>query len=145
MAQPKYSMFQREPEKGLLDTLRKIGMGSIPFSPLAQGLLTDKYLKNIPVNSRASKSHGFLKKSHITKEIIQKVKKLNDLALKRNQSLAQMAIAWLLRDPVITSVLIGASTVKQLVDNVQSLDNKNFSIHELKEIDNILLNNPHDK
>ncbi len=136
--QPKYSMFERWVEKGLLDVLEENGVGCIPFSPLAQGLLTNKYLEGIPEGSRASKAHGFLKPTDITDEKISKVKKLNELAKKRNQSLAQFALAWLLKDSRITSVLIGASSPQQLEDNLKSLDNISFSIDELNQIEKIL-------
>jgi L-glyceraldehyde 3-phosphate reductase len=135
--QPKYSMFERWVENGLLDVLGKEGIGCIAFSPLAQGMLTDKYLQGIPEDSRASKA-VFLKKEHITAEVIHKVKQLNELAKQRGQSLAQMAIAWLLKDKRVTSVLIGARTVEQLNDNIGSQDNLNFTTAELKEIDKIL-------
>jgi len=136
--QPKYSMFNRWVEKGLLDFLEKKGIGCIPFSPLAQGLLTDKYLKGIPEDSRAAKSHGFLNKSEITEDVLSKVGQLNELAKKREQSLAQMALVWLLKDKRITSVLIGASSVKQLENNLKSLDHPTFSRQELEKIENIL-------
>jgi L-glyceraldehyde 3-phosphate reductase len=136
--QPKYSMFDRWVEDGLLDVLEKNGVGCIPFSPLAQGLLTNKYLKGIPEDSRAAKSTGHLQTSEVTPEKIEKVKKLNDLAQQRNQSLAQMAIAWLLKDKRITTVLIGASSVKQLDDNLDSLKNLSFSTDELNAIEKIL-------
>jgi len=136
--QPKYSMFNRWVEGGLLDLLEEKGIGCIPFSPLAQGLLTDKYLHGIPAESRAAKSHGFLKKSEITDAVIVKVKKLNELARKRNQSLAQMALAWLLKDQRITSVLIGASSVNQLNDNMKSLENTEFTSEELEMIEKII-------
>jgi L-glyceraldehyde 3-phosphate reductase len=135
--QPKYSMFERWVEHGLLDVLEKEGLGCIAFSPLAQGMLTDKYLKGIPEDSRASKA-VFLKKEHITAEIINKVTQLNELAKQRNQSLAQMALAWLLKDKRVTSVLIGARTVEQLKDNLGTLQNLDFTSVELKEIDRIL-------
>lgn len=136
--QPKYSMFNRWVENGLLDLLGEKGIGCIPFSPLAQGLLTDKYIHGIPTGSRAAKSHGFLKKSEITEEVQLKVKKLNDLAKERNQSLAQMALAWLLKDERITSVLIGASSVNQLNENLKCLENTSFLSKELELIENIL-------
>ena len=136
--QPKYSMFNRWVEEGLLDVLGEKGIGCIPFSPLEQGLLTDKYLKGIPAGSRASKPHGFLKIEDVTKERISKAKRLNEIASKRNQSLAQMAIAWLLKDERITSVLVGVSTVEQLDDNLRTLGNLNFSDEELKNIESIL-------
>lgn len=136
--QPKYSMFERSIEEGLLNVLKEEGIGAIAFSPLAQGLLTDKYLEGIPRNSRAAKPHGFLRKEDITSEKVNKIKRLNELAGKRNQSLAQMAIAWILRDKSITSVLIGASSVEQLNNNIKSLENLNFESEELNAIDKIL-------
>lgn len=142
--QPKYSMFNRWVEAGtgrdpsLLQVLEESGIGCIPFSPLEQGLLTDKYLKGIPVDSRAYKPHGFLKIEDVTVQRISKAKKLNEIAAKRNQSLAQMAIAWLLKDPRITSVLIGVSTVDQLDNNLKTLNNLKFSEEELNKIEVIL-------
>jgi L-glyceraldehyde 3-phosphate reductase len=135
--QPKYSMFERWVEDGLLDVLEAEGIGCIPFSPLAQGLLTDRYLNGIPEGSRASKSWGFLK-PHQVAPALEKVKKLNGLALERGQSLAQMALAWLLKDKRITSVLIGASSAEQLKVNVETLRYTSFSEEELQEIENIL-------
>ena len=136
--QPKYSMFNRWIEAGLLDVLEEEGIGCIAFSPLAQGLLSNKYLRGIPVGSRASKSHGFLKPAHITVDKIEKVNKLNKIAERRGQSLAQMALVWVLRHPVMTSVLIGASSVLQIEENVASLNNRNFSDEELNEIEDII-------
>lgn len=136
--QPKYSMLERWVEGGLLDVLGKEGVGCIPFSPLAQGLLTNKYLKGIPTDSRAALAHGFLKEEQVTTEIIQKVEKLNAIAQDRGQTLAQMALAWLLKDPRVTSVLIGASRVTQLLDSLECLKNKNFSGEELAKIEDIL-------
>ena len=136
--QPKYSMFERWVEEDLLDLLEEKGVGCIPFSPLAQGLLTDKYLHGIPDQSRAAKEHGFLKSGQITTEVIDKVRKLNDLAITRNQTLAQMALAWLLKDKRITSVLVGASSPAQLLDSLQCLDNLSFSNKELSSIQKIL-------
>jgi L-glyceraldehyde 3-phosphate reductase len=136
--QPKYSMFVRWVEEALLDVLGENGVGCIAFSPLAQGLLTDRYLKGIPEDSRAAKSTGFLQTSEVTEEKIAKVKKLSELAQKRNQSLAQMALAWLLKDTRVTSVLIGASSVEQLKNNLAALNNLNFSEKELLDIENIL-------
>ena len=135
--QPKYSMFVRWVEDGLLDVLEEEGIGCIPFSPLAQGLLTDKYLNGIPEGSRASKSWGFLR-PHQVEPAIGKIKKLNELAQKRGQSLAQMALAWILKDKRITSVLIGASSVAQLDDNMETLKNLDFSDEELILIEKIL-------
>lgn len=136
--QPKYSMLERWVEDGLLEVLEEKGVGCIPFSPLAQGLLTDKYLKGIPEQSRAASAHGFLKTEQVTPEVIEKVRKLNDLAIERNQTLAQMALAWLLKDDRITSVLVGASKPSQLLDSIKCLDNLSFSKDELKAIEKIL-------
>ena len=121
--QPRYSMFDRLIEDELLDLLEQKGKGCIVYSPLAQGLLSDKYLDGIPENSRAGKIHGFLNKDQVTAEKIEKVTKLNDLANQRGQTLAQMAIAWILRHPSITSVLVGTSSVKQLQVNAETLKN----------------------
>lgn len=136
--QPKYSMFERWVEDGLLDVLEKEGVGCIPFSPLAQGLLTDKYLKGIPEDSRAHKPTGFLQENEITEEKIRKVRQLNELAVRRDQTLAQMALAWILRDKRITSVLIGVSRPEQLMDCLASFKNCWFTREELAEIDTIL-------
>jgi L-glyceraldehyde 3-phosphate reductase len=136
--QPRYSMMDRWVENGLLDVLGDEGIGTIPFSPLEQGMLTDKYLKGIPENSRAAKSTGFLQKDQITPEVINKVQKLNVIAENRGQSLAQMAVSWLLKDDRITSVLVGVSSKKQLLDNLAALDNLNFTNSELQEIETIL-------
>ncbi len=136
--QPSYSMFNRWIEDGLLRTLAEERIGCICFSPLAQGLLTDKYLKGIPRNSRAGKPHGFLRPSHITEEKVAKVRRLNELAHRRGQSLAQMALAWVLRHPQVTSALIGASSVAQIKDGVGSLNNLKFTDEELRAIDDIL-------
>ena len=136
--QPKYSMFVRWVEDGLLDVLGDEGIGCIPFSPLAQGLLTDKYLNGIPDDSRAAKPHGFLQRDAVTDKVIKKVSALNELASGRGQALAQMAVAWILRDPRITTVLIGASKVKQIEQAVAAIDNVAFSQEELDCIDTIL-------
>jgi L-glyceraldehyde 3-phosphate reductase len=136
--QPKYSMFERWVEGGLLALLEKEGVGCIPFSPLAQGLLTDKYIKGIPADSRAAKPHGFLKVEQVTEEKIDKICRLNELAQERNQTLAQMALAWLLKDKRVTSVLIGASRPEQLADSLQCLANTHFSNEELNHIEAIL-------
>jgi L-glyceraldehyde 3-phosphate reductase len=136
--QPKYSMFERWVEGGLLDVLEENGVGCIPFSPLAQGLLTDKYLKGIPAGSRASKGVGFLRPEHITEDKLIKIQKLNDLALNRGQSLAQFALSWLLKDNRITSVLIGASSPEQLDDNLKAVESIVFSKEELAKIEEIL-------
>jgi len=136
--QSKYSMFERWVEGGLLDVVEQEGIGLIAFSPLAQGLLTDRYLKGIPEGSRASKAHGFLKKKDITPEKLGIISKLNDIALSRGQTLAQMAIMWLLKDKRVTSVLIGASSVDQLNTNLEALKNPGFSKEELGMIESIL-------
>ena len=136
--QPKYSMFERWVENGLLDVLEESGVGCIPFSPLAQGMLTNKYLKGIPKESRASKPGATLKLSDITEERLEQIRSLNEIAKQRDQSLAQMAIAWLMKDKRITSVLIGASSVKQLDDNIDSLRVLAFSTDELTAIEKIL-------
>jgi L-glyceraldehyde 3-phosphate reductase len=136
--QPKYSMFERWVEGGLLDVLEKEGVGCIPFSPLAQGLLTNKYLKGIPADSRAAKPSGFLKEDQVTPEIVGKISKLNELALKRDQTLAQMALSWILKDKRITSVLIGVSKPEQVTDSLECAKNVWFSPEELKAIEAIL-------
>ncbi len=137
--QPKYSMYERWVEGGLLDVLEQNGVGCIPFSPLAQGMLTNRYLKGIPENSRAAKA-VFLKSSDLSEERLQQISQLNEVAKRRNQSLAQMALAWLLKDNRITTVLIGASSVAQLDDNLACLENLAFSSAELNEIETILNN-----
>lgn len=136
--QPKYSMFERWVEDGLLNVLEENGVGCIPFSPLAQGMLTNKYLKGIPENSRAAKIHGFLKPADITEERLLQISQLNEIAKQRNQSLAQMALAWLLKDKRITSVLIGASSVTQLEDNLDCLNTPAFATEELNTIRKVL-------
>jgi L-glyceraldehyde 3-phosphate reductase len=136
--QPKYSMFERWVEDGLLDLLEKEGVGCIPFSPLAQGLLTDKYLKGIPADSRAAKTTGFLQEGQVTAERVDKAIRLNELAIHREQTLAQMALAWILKDKRITSVLIGVSRPEQLTDSLQCFRNTWFSTEELKSIEEIL-------
>jgi L-glyceraldehyde 3-phosphate reductase len=135
--QPRYSMLDRWIEPDLLRVLDQEGIGCIVFSPLAQGLLTDRYLDSIPEGSRASKPNTFLKKDAITPERRAQVNKLNDIAKKRGQSLAQMALAWVLRHPGMTSALIGASSVEQLDDNVAALKNLSFSNEELSAIDQL--------
>lgn len=135
--QPKYSMFVRWVEEGLMDVLDEEGIGCIPFSPLAQGLLTDKYLHGIPEGSRAAKSWGFLQENEV-EAAIEKVQKLNEIAQERGQSLAQMALAWVLKDKRVTSVLIGASSVQQIDDNMETLKNTVFSDEELDSIEKIL-------
>jgi L-glyceraldehyde 3-phosphate reductase len=136
--QPKYSMFVRWVEEGLLDVLEEEGVGCIPFSPLAQGLLTNKYLKGIPADSRAAKSHGFLKEEEVSPERVKQIQALNEIALQRNQTLAQMALAWLLKDQRITSVLVGASSPEQLADSLQCLKSREFGLDELEAIEKIL-------
>jgi L-glyceraldehyde 3-phosphate reductase len=135
--QPKYSMFVRTPEDGLLDVLGEEGVGAIAFCPLAQGLLTDRYLKGIPADSRATKA-VFLKSSDITESKLTQIRALNDLAVRRGQSLAQMALAWVLRDGRMTSALIGASRVEQIEQNVAALANLSFTAEELAQIDAIV-------
>ncbi|HTA88222.1 MAG TPA: L-glyceraldehyde 3-phosphate reductase [Polyangiaceae bacterium] len=136
--QPAYSLLNRWVEADLLSGLREEGVGCIAFSPLAQGLLTDKYLTGIPVDSRAGKAHGFLRPAHVTEERLDKVRRLDVLAKARGQKLAQMAIAWVLRHPEMTSALIGASRVSQIEDAVSALDNTQFSNAELSQIDEIV-------
>jgi L-glyceraldehyde 3-phosphate reductase len=136
--QPRYSMMDRWVENGLMDILGEKGIGSIAFSPLEQGLLTDKYLKGIPADSRAAKDGRYLKAEQIAPEKLAKIEALNQIALQRGQTLAQMAIAWLLKDPRITSVLIGVSKPEQLDDNVASVKNSQFSDSELTAIESIL-------
>ncbi|MBK6344461.1 MAG: aldo/keto reductase [Bacteroidales bacterium] len=136
--QPRFSMFDRWVENGLLDVLRDENMGCIAYSPLAQGLLTDKYLNGIPPGSRAASEHGFLQQSQVTTEKVEKAGKLNAIAARRGQKLSQMALAWILRNEGITSVLIGASSISQLDDNLDAINNLAFSGEELEAIDKIL-------
>jgi L-glyceraldehyde 3-phosphate reductase len=136
--QPRYSMFDRWVEGGLLDLLQAEKMGAIAYSPLAQGLLSDKYLDGIPPGSRAAKEHGFLQESQVTPEKVDKARRLNEIALAREQSLSQMAIAWLLKDKRITSVLVGASSIEQLDDNLHALKYLAFTDEELRIIEDIL-------
>ncbi|RSK44871.1 L-glyceraldehyde 3-phosphate reductase [Hymenobacter perfusus] len=136
--QPKYSMFERGPENGLLDLLGQEGVGCIPFSPLAQGLLTNKYLHGIPDDSRVAKGVGFLTETQLTEARLSQIRQLNELAQQRNQSLAQLALSWILRDERITSVLIGASKPEQLTDSLRCLDNLQFSPEELEQIEAVL-------
>ncbi|GAB4500029.1 MAG: L-glyceraldehyde 3-phosphate reductase [Saprospiraceae bacterium] len=136
--QPKYSMFERWVEGGLLDILERDGVGCIPFSPLAQGLLTNKYLQGVPEDSRAAKPHGFLKESAITEGRLRQIRALDDIAQSRSQTLAQMALSWILKDPRITSVLVGASRPEQLADSLKCLDNLQFAKEELARIEEIL-------
>ena len=135
--QPKYSMFVRDPERGLFDVLEKEGVGSIVFSPLAQGLLSDRYLHGIPSDSRAARDF-FLKKKDIGEDRLSKIRALNEIAKQRGQTLAEMAVAWVLRDPRVTSALVGTSKVSQVDDNVAALKNLKFSAEELRKIDGAL-------
>ena len=136
--QPRYNMLDRHVEEKLLDTLEELKIGCIVFSPLAQGLLTNKYLKEIPIESRAAKTHGHLQKDAISHGLRKKLVKLNHFAEQRSQTLAQMAIAWLMRHKQVTSVLIGASSVSQLDDSLHSLKNSSFTREELNIIEEIL-------
>ncbi len=136
--QPRYSMLDRWVEGGLLDVLEQQGIGAIAFSPLEQGMLTDKYLNGFPEDSRAIKDGRYLKKDAITPELLQKIKDLNGVAQKRGQSLAQMAIAWLLKDHRISTVLVGVSRVSQLKDNVEALEKLKFNNEELLKIEEII-------
>jgi L-glyceraldehyde 3-phosphate reductase len=136
--QPRYSMFDRWIEDGLLTVLREEGIGCIVFSPLAQGLLTDRYLKGVPADSRASKPHGFLKREQITDYKLAKVRRLQELAQARGQTLAQMALAWVLRHSEVTSALIGASRREQIDDAVGALKNLIFASEELQSVEDIL-------
>ncbi len=139
--QPKYSMFERWVEGGLLDILDREGVGCIPFSPLAQGMLTNKYLHGIPKDSRAANPHGFLQESQITPERLEQISKLNNIAQNRQQTLAQMALSWLLKDSRITSVLIGVSKTSQLEDCLKAYTNVHFTHNELTSIEEVLSSN----
>lgn len=136
--QPAYSMFNRWVEDGLMDVLEKHGVGSVVFSPLFQGLLTDKYLKGIPEGSRAAKSHGFLQASQITEDKIEKVKALNEIARERGQKMSQLALSWVLRDKRVTSVIIGSSKVSQIEDAAAVVGQPELSSEELAKIEAIL-------
>lgn len=136
--QPRYNMFNRTVEEGLYDVLKEKGVGSAPFCPLAQGLLTNRYFNGIPEDSRANGHSVFLTKEAVTEENVSKAKKLNEIAEKRGQTLAEMALAWCLRTEVTTSVIIGASKVSQIKDNVKAVENISFTEEELKAIDEIL-------
>lgn len=138
VVQDRYSLFERAPEKEKLSLAQAQGAGFVAFSPLAQGLLTDKYLNGIPENSRAANPNGFLQRNQVTDEKIAAAKKLNALARERGQSLAQTAISWLLKNPQVTSVLVGASSEKQLLENLSSTKNTDFSAEELAAIDAIV-------
>ncbi|MGH8024600.1 MAG: L-glyceraldehyde 3-phosphate reductase [Limisphaerales bacterium] len=141
--QPKYSLFERAPERGLFDTLLKENIGGIAFSPLAQGLLTNRYLSGIPADARALRDPRFLKPSDITHSRLAVIRALNAMAEQRGQSLAQMALAWVLRQPALTSALIGASKPEQVADNVAAIQNLSFSAPELEQIEKILAEGPH--
>ncbi len=136
--QPRYSMFDRWIESGLTEVLEREGIGCIAFSPLAQGLLTDRYLDGIPKGSRASTPHGFLRPEHVTKDKVDRARMLGEIARARGQSLAQMALVWVLRRPVVTSALIGASSVRQLDQNLDAVSAPVLSQQELDRIDAIL-------
>jgi L-glyceraldehyde 3-phosphate reductase len=136
--QPKYNMFERTAEHGLLDVLEQEGVGCIPFSPLAQGLLTGRYLTGIPKDARAAKDHGFLKADGVKPEILDKVRALGEIAAARAQSIAQLALAWVLRDTRVTTALIGASKIDQLEECIAATTNTSFDPVELRKIETIL-------
>ncbi|WAM34067.1 aldo/keto reductase [Caldicellulosiruptor morganii] len=136
--QVRYNMFARDVENGLFDVLEELGMGAVIYSPLAQGLLTDRYLNGIPEDSRVKKSGVFLKESDITPERIEKVKKLCEIAKRRGQTISQLALSWILRNKVVASVIVGASKVSQIEDNAGCITNTEFSEQELREIEEIL-------
>jgi L-glyceraldehyde 3-phosphate reductase len=136
--QPNYSMFDRWIEGDLLNVLAEEGIGCIVFSPLDQGVLTERYLKGIPADSRAGKPDTFLSQEDITEDKLVKVRRLNEIAQKRGQSMAQMALAWVLRQPVVTSALVGASRVSQVEDSIATLNRLDFSQEELRAIEQIL-------
>lgn len=136
--QPRYSMFEREPEKGLFEVLKTEGIGAIAYSPLYKGVLTDKYLNGIPSGSRAASASVFLNEGDLKPVLMDKVRALNTLALERGQSLAQMALAWIMRREEVTSVLIGASKPEQIIDSAQAMNKLVFTLDELKQIDTIL-------
>ena len=135
--QTRYNMFDRAPEQGLYDLLEREGVGAIPFSPLAQGLLTDRYLKGIPEDSRAAGSSVFLTKDNITDDLLKRVRGLNEIAAARGQTLARMALAWLHRSPAVASVIIGASRLSQIEDAAKIQENLGFSEDELRQIDEL--------
>jgi L-glyceraldehyde 3-phosphate reductase len=134
----KYSMFVRTPEQGLLDELRREAIGGIAFSPMAQGLLSDRYLEGIPADARAGKPHGFLKAAEVNQRRVSQARELQGIARERGQTLAQMALAWVLRDDAVTSALIGASKMEQLEQNIAALNNLQFSAEELRSMDQIV-------
>jgi len=135
--QPKYSLLVREIENGLFEAVERVGAGMIAFSPLAQGVLSSRYLDGIPTGSRASRGTPFLLPAHITPDLLEKVRALNEIARVRGQTLAQLAIAWVLRDPRMTSALVGASSVEQLRENVAAVRQSGFGAEELAAIDRI--------
>jgi len=137
--QDKYNLLHRKPERELIDLNETYGVGFIVFSPLAQGLLTNRYLNGIPDDSRAAKSHGFLKREDVTPEIINKIKQLSILADERGQSLAEMSLAWLLHKKSVSSVIVGASSVSQLQDNLKAINHITFTDSELRQIDEIVV------
>lgn len=134
----KYSMFVRTPEQGLLDELRRESIGGIAFSPMAQGLLSDRYLEGIPSDARAGKPHGFLKAAEVNAHRVTQARELQAIARERGQTLAQLALAWVLRDAAVTSALIGTSKMEQLEQNIAALRNLQFSAEELRHIDQIV-------
>lgn len=136
--QDKYSMLHRDPEKTIFEVVQNNGSGFIGFSSLAQGILSDKYLNGIPAESRAANPDGFLRKEQITQELVAIVKQLNEIAKERNQTLAQMVLAWALRKEIVTSLIVGTRSIKQLDDNLKAIDNLKFSEDELRRIDSIL-------
>lgn len=136
--QPSYSIINRWVENGLMDVLGREGIGCIAFCPLQQGILTTKYLNGIPEGSRAAKPHSFLRPEQVTEDVVAKVRKLNDIAAARGQSLAQMALAWVLRDPRVTSALIGTSRVEQIEENVRALERLEFGEEELGKIEGVV-------
>jgi L-glyceraldehyde 3-phosphate reductase len=138
--QPKYHMYERTPERGLFDVLLKEGIGCIPFCPLAQGLLTNRYLAGMPADSRAVRDPRFLKPEHITEAKVLQLRQLNSFAQARGQSLAQLALAWVLRQPAVTTALIGASKVSQIEDNLGTLKKPDLTAAEVAQIDQILGN-----
>lgn len=136
--QDRYNMLNRNPEDGIFEVVENEKTGFIAFSPLAQGLLSDKYLNGIPTDSRAANPAGFLKRNEITQKVVSIIRQLDLVARERNQSLAQMAIAWILRNELVTSVIVGTRNMQQLKDNLQSIENLNFDKKELAQIDSIL-------
>ena len=136
--QGRYSMFNREPDTEILPRANEAGCGFVAFSPLAQGLLTDRYLNGIPENSRMARPDGYLQQDQLTPEIHARIRALNELAKQRGQTLAEMALAWVLQDQRVTSVIIGASSVAQLKDNLRATEKPEFSPDELQTIDTIL-------